>query len=204
MADVNQKERDQTEAQKTEAQKTERNDLEVVRNSRGELVAKQGKDVGITPYSVPQATFSSTIREGLPGMINRMVDYNAISRSCDTVGGIPPARAVSQGSWDGGCIIGGTANGFLGLSILDPTLVVPIPVAATPEVYQQYNEVGVLTKGEMFACCVVACVAGDPLSFVAVDGTLTNTGAVVVPGGRWKYTRATPGDLNVVQLGIQR
>lgn len=198
MADVNQKERDQTEAQKTE-----RNDLEVVRNSRGELVAKQGKDVGITPYSVPQATFPSVIREGLPGMINRMVDYNAISRSCDTVAGIPPARAVSQGTWDGGCVIGGTLNGFLGLSILDPTLVVPIGVTP-PETYQQYNEIGILTKGEMFACCVVACVAGDPLSFVAVDGTLTNTGAVVVPGGRWKYTRATPGDLNVVQLGIQR
>jgi hypothetical protein len=202
MADVNQKERDEA-AQKAEAQKeqkTERRDLEVVRNSKGELVAR---DVGINPQSVPQSTFPSTIREGLPGMINRMVDYNAISRSCDTAAGIPAARAVSQGTWDGGCVLGGTANGFLGLSILDPTLIVPIGVS-TPETYQQFNEIGILTKGEMFACCVVACVAGDPLSFVAADGTLTNTGAVVVPGGRWKYTRSTPGDLNVVQLGIQR
>jgi hypothetical protein len=170
---------------------------------KSEAAKKEGRDVTVVePRAVAQTTFPDTMRAGVAGMINRMVDYNAVSRSCDTAAGIPAARAVSQGTWDGGCVLGGTANGFLGLSILDPTLINPI--GAAPETYQQYNEVGILTKGEMFASCVVACVAGDPLSFVAADGTLTNTGAVVVPGGRWKYTRATPGDLNVVQLGIQR
>jgi hypothetical protein len=206
MADVNQKDRDEA-AQRAEAQKAqsdterreERRDLEVVRNSKGELVAR---DVGIEPRAVPQSTFPSTMREGLPGMVNRMVDYNAVSRSCDTAAGIPPARAVSQGTWDGGCVLGGTANGFLGLSILDPTLIVT--QGAAPETYQQFNEIGILTKGEMFATSVVAIAAGDPLTFIAADGTLSNTGGVAVPGGRWKYARPTPGDLNVVQLGIQR
>jgi hypothetical protein len=132
-----------------------------------------------------------------------MVDYNAISRNCATAAGIPPARAVSQGTNDVDAVIGGTANGFLGITILDPTLVIPTGVIVAPETYQQYNEMGILTKGEMFATSAVAVNAGDPLSFVAVDGTLTNTGGVVVPGGRWKYTRA-PGALNTVQLGIQR
>lgn len=194
MAEVNQKE-------DVRKEDTERRDLEIVRNSRGELVAR---DVGIEPRSVPQTTFNSTMREGLPGMVNRMVDYNAVSRSCDSAAGIPAARAVSQStSWDGGCVLGGTLNGFLGLSILDPTLIVPLGVAA-PETYQQFNEIGILTKGEMFATAPVAVLAGDPVSFVAVDGTLTNTGGVVIPGARWKYARPTPGDLNVVQLGIQR
>jgi hypothetical protein len=169
-----------------------------------DVARKEGRDVVVAPQSVPQSTFPSTMREGIPGMINRMVDYNAISRSCDTATGIPPARAVSQGTWDGGCVIGGTANGFLGLSILDPTLVQPTGFVGSFDSYQQYNEVGILTKGEMFAGCAVACVAGDPVSFVAVDGTLTNTGGVVIPGARWKFTRPTPGDLNTVQLGIQR
>jgi hypothetical protein len=168
----------------------------------GVPVQRETKDVVINPQSVPQATFPNTMKQGLPGMINSMVDYNAISRNCATAAGIPAARAVSQGTADTDCVLGGTANGFLGLAILDPTLINPATVA--PETYMQYNEIGILTKGEMFACCVVACAAGDPLSFVAADGTLTNTGAVVVPGGRWKFTRATPGDLNVVQLGIQR
>ena len=144
------------------------------------------------------------MRAGLPGMINRMVDYNAVSRNCATAAGIPAARAVSQGTRDEDAVIGGTANGFLGITIYDPTLVYPTTTVVADGVYAQYTEMGILTKGEIFACCVVACAAGDPLSFVAADGTLTNTGAVVVPGGRWKYTRATPGDLNVLQLGIQR
>src|SRR4029077_13920112 len=139
-----------------------------------------------------QTTFPETMKAGLPGMINRMVDYNAVSRSCDTPAGIPPARAVSQGTWDGGAILGGTLNGFLGISILDPTVVVPVGVVLADCVYAQYTELGVLTKGEIFAIAAagVATNAGDPLSFVAADGTLTNTGGVVVPGARWKYTRA--------------
>jgi hypothetical protein len=151
-----------------------------------------------------QTVFSPTLRAGIPGMVNRMVDYNAVSRSCDTPAGIAPARAVSQGAWDGGAVIGGTLNGFLGITILDPTLVNPSFAPLADGVYAQYAEMGILTKGEIFALCVLACVAGDPLSFIAADGTLTNTGGVVVPGARWKYTRATPGDLNVLQLGIQR
>jgi hypothetical protein len=151
-----------------------------------------------------QTTFSENIRQGLPGMVNRMVDYNAVSRSCSTPAGIPAARAVSQGATDIEAVIGGTANGFLGLTILDPTLIVPTAQVFVDGVYPQYAEMGILTKGEMFATAPVAVAAGDPVSFIAADGTLTNTGGVVIPGARWKYARPTPGDLNAVQLGIQR
>jgi hypothetical protein len=72
-----------------------------------------------------------------------------------------------------------------------------------PETYPQYSNMGVLTKGEIFATCTAPTLAGDPLSFTAVDGTLLNTGGVAVPGGRWKYSRPA-NELNVVQLGIQR
>jgi len=166
---------------------------------------REPRDLVAQPQAVVQSTFPETMRAGIPGMVNRMVDYNAVSRSCDTPTGIPAARAVSQSTtWDGGCVIGGTANGFLGLSILDPTIIIPAGSGLAPETYPQYAELGILTKGELFATAPVAVVAGDPVSFVAVDGTLTNTGGVVIPGARWKYSRPTPGDLNVVQLGIQR
>lgn len=172
----------------------------------GKDIAKHDpKDVTVQPQSVVQATFPSTIREGVPGMVNRMVDYNAVSRSCDTPPGIPACRAVSQSTaWDGGCIIGGSASAFLGLSILDPTIVVPAGSGLSPDTTPRYGELGILTKGEMFATAPVAVLGGDPVSFIATDGTLTNTGGVVIPGARWKYTRPNPGDLNVVQLGIQR
>lgn len=151
-----------------------------------------------------QTTFPETMREGVAGMVNRMVDYNAVTRNCATAAGIAPARAVSQGATDIDAVIGGTLVGFLGLSILDPTLVAPTTVVLADGVYPQYASLGVLTKGEMFATSVVAIAAGDPVHFIAVDGTLTNTGGIgPIPGARWKYARA-PGALNTVQLGIQR
>jgi hypothetical protein len=153
-----------------------------------------------------QTTFSETMRQGLPGMINKMVLYNAVSRNCSVAAGIPAARAVSQSAINEvDATIGGTLAAFLGITILDPTIV--SPTTGTPladGVYPQTTEIGILTQGEIFATSVVATTIGDPVHFVAVDGTLTNTGAIgPIPGARWKFTRLA-GELNVVQLGIQR
>ena len=76
--------------------------------SKGELIARNAAE--ITPFGVPQATFAEQMREGIPGTINRMVDYNAITRSAEG-GTIPCCRAVSQSlASDIGCVIGGTAG----------------------------------------------------------------------------------------------
>jgi hypothetical protein len=105
---------------------------------------------------------------------------------------------------DIGCVIGGTLVGFVGITILDPTLVQVIGSTVPPESYPQYATCGVLTKGEIFATATVATLAGDPVHFGAADGILTNTGAIgPIPGARWKYARLA-NELNVVQLGIQR
>jgi hypothetical protein len=169
--------------------------------TKGELVARNGAE--ISPHGVPQATFSEQMKQGVPGMVNRMVDYNAVTRSAEG-SPIPACRAVSQSTAsDIGAIIGGSANGFVGITILDPTIVQVLGSGLAPETYPQYANMGVLTKGEIFATCAAATLAGDPLSFTAADGTLLNTGGVVVPGGRWKYSRPA-NELNVVQLGIQR
>jgi hypothetical protein len=194
MAEVNQRDTDVRE------RNGEREHQEPAK-SKGELIARNAAE--ITPFGVPQATFAEQMREGIPGMINRQVDYNAITKSAEG-GTIPCCRAVSQSlASDIGCVIGGTAAGFVGITILDPTNVYPVGTSIPDGGYAQYFNVGVLTKGEMFAICAAATLAGDPLSFTAVDGTLLNTGGIVVAGGRWKYAR-TGGALNVVQLGIQR
>ena len=57
-----------------------------------------------------QTTFPETMRQGFPGMVNRMVDFNSVTRNCATPAGIPPARAVSQGTVDTDAVIGGTLN----------------------------------------------------------------------------------------------
>jgi hypothetical protein len=176
--------------------------------TKGELIARnQQQLVGASPHAVVQSTFPEQMRQGFPGMINRMVDYNAVTRSVEgsAATGIAAGRAVSQSTAaDISCILGGTVGGFVGLTILDPTLVQTIPTSVPAESYAQYVTCGVLTKGEMFAQTTVPVVAGDPVHFGATDGVLTNTGGVgPIPGARWKYTRPA-NELNVVQLGIQR
>jgi hypothetical protein len=149
-----------------------------------------------------QTAFPEQIRQGLPGFVNRMVDFNSVTRTAELTP-IPPARIVSQSTTsDGGAILGGTLVGVLGITIADPTIVATDP--AVPDTYPRYTNVGILTKGEIFAVAAVATLAGDPVHFGAADGIMTNTGGVgPIVGARWKYARAG-GELNVVQLGIQR
>lgn len=153
---------------------------------------------------VIQTTFPETMRVGIPGMINRQVQFNTVTRSSEAVA-IPPCRAVSQSTTsDIGCVLGGTLIGFLGISELDPTIVTPTTLALNDGVIPPYTNLTILTSGEMFATAAVAITAGDPVNFIAVDGVMSNTGGIgPIPGARWKYTRP-PGELNVVQLGIQR
>jgi hypothetical protein len=101
---------------------------------------------------------------------------------------------------------GGSPTQFIGITILDPTVVVPVEsiLLGTPQdAYPPYSNMGVLTKGEIFAVCTLATLTGDPLFYEAVTGILLNAGGLgPIPGAKWKYTRAA-GELNVVQLGIQ-
>jgi hypothetical protein len=185
-----------------------RDDKQEVAKTKSELIVQQhAQRVGIEPYGIPQATFPEQMRQGLPGMINRMVDYNAVTRSVEgsAAAGIAAPRAVSQSTAaDISCVIGGTVAGFVGITILDPTIVQFVGSTVPPESYPQYLNCGVLTKGEIFATATVITAAGDPVHFGAADGILTNTGAVgPVPGARWKYSRPA-NEMNVVQLGIQR
>ena len=165
------------------------------------------KGVGVAPRVV-QSEFPERMKPGLPGMVNRMVDYNAVTRSAEA-SPIPFCRAVCQSTASdiGAVAGGGSPTQFVGITILDPTVVIPVEALVSlgvPEgTYPPYSNMGVLTKGEIFAVCTLATLAGDPLFYEAVTGILLNAGGLgPIPGARWKYTRAA-GELNVVQLGIQ-
>jgi hypothetical protein len=179
--------------------------------ARQELVEVQSKEIaargpGINPLGVPQSTFPETMRQGIHGMINRMVDFNTVTRSVEgPATGIPAGRVVGQSAaYDINCVLGGTLVNLLGITVLDPTNIVPIgssvPVDATP----QYMNIGILTKGEIFITATVITTAGDPVHYDTATGVLTNTGVIgPIVGARWKYSRPA-NELNVVQLGIQR
>ena len=180
--------------------------------ARQEIVETQSKEIearnkaGINPLGVPQSTFPEGMRQGIHGMINRMVDFNTVTRSVEgPATGIGPGRVVSQSTaYDINCILGGTLVGFIGFTVLDPTNISPIGSAVPVDHTPQYMNVGILTKGEMFITATVATLAGDPVHFGTTDGVLTNTGGIgPIVGARWKYSRPA-NELNVVQLGVQR
>jgi len=172
---------------------------------RNEIARREGREIVQINPLVVQTTFPETIREGIHGMINRMVDFNTVTRNTAPVSGIPWGRAVSQSpTQDIDATLGGSVTLFLGISVMDPTIVVPTGSGYAADVYPQYTSLTVLTKGEIFITAAPAITAGDPLYFVAADGILSNINTgILVAGGRWKYTRGA-GALNVVQLGIQR
>ena len=192
MADVNQKEDTRREHQ--EPAKT-----------KSELIARNAKEGSVTPYGVPQSTFPEQMKQGLPGMVNRMVDYNAVSRSAKG-GNIPACRAVSQSlASDIGCVIGGTLVGFIGITILDPTNVPPVGTSIRRRRHAAIFQSRRAHQGRDFR----HRHGGDA---GRRSGALRRGGwhahqhrrrLVRFPGARWKHARPA-NELNVVQLGIQR
>ena len=152
---------------------------------------------------VVQSEFPEHMRAGIPGMINRMVDYNAVTRSAENTQ-VPACRAVAQSlDSDIGAVLGGPLQQFVGITILDPTIIVPTHSGVPVDTYPPYANMGVLTKGEIFAIADVPTTAGDPVYYEAATGILKNLAGIgPVPGASWKYTRG-PGELNAVKLGIQ-
>jgi hypothetical protein len=174
------------------------------RSAEGKEISKYEYPTA-APHGVPQEEFPSTMKPGVHGMINRMVDYNAVTRTAQDAP-IGVGCAVTQSTAeDGGALAGGAVNSFVGITILDPTIVQPTTAAALPpNTYPQYASMGVLTKGEIFIQQdTVATLPGEPVFYDIASGVLSNAGgAGPIPGARWKYNRPA-GGLNVVQLGIQ-
>lgn len=150
-----------------------------------------------------QTTYTETIRRAVPGMLGTMVPRTVISRAIQDVGGVGWPFGVSQGTTEGSCIVGGTLAAFLGITVLDHTVVNP----AAADAYPRYAEVAVLTRGEVFALAPTGgVVTGDAVTFNTTTGALGKTADgtnLAIPGARWKFTAAA-GALAIVELGIQR
>ena len=151
-----------------------------------------------------QPTYAERQRAGVHGMVNRMVQYNMVSRSVETAAGVAVGVGVSQGSLEPGCIVGGaTLAPFIGITVRDPTIV----NAVAPDAYKQYDEAAVLTEGEIFITAPAGgVVTGDAVTFNVTTGALGKTADasnLAIPGARWKFTQAAAA-LAIVQLGIQR
>lgn len=153
--------------------------------------------------TVVQSTYRTGIRKGIPGMVSDQVGYDAITRICQDSAGIGFGVAVSQGSTDKAATIGGTK--FLGITMRDITLVPGVAndpnsdTLSPVDVYPQYLNMGIMTRGHIWVVAHADVAGGDPLFYSATDGTLTNSASGEAASGSIAFS-AQPTDGQTVTV----
>jgi hypothetical protein len=149
---------------------------------------------------VPQSTYTATMAAGVEGMVATMWGGHTEieSRICETVAGISFGRAVSQGAGAKGAIVGGTAAGFLGVTVRDATLVTN--QGQTVDLYQRYQNMGVINSGDIWVVAVNGCTVGAAATFDGTTGQINPAaGGLAIAGSKW-LTSATAGNLACLRL----
>ena len=149
--------------------------------------------------SVTQSTYSENMPIAQAGMPAN-ADYSADTRICESAA-IPFGIAVSQGTSDKEALIGGaSAAVFAGVSIADKT----INNDGGVDGYNQYDNMGVMTRGDIWVVVGGNVTAGGDVTFAATTGALSSAAAsgsqFAIAGARW-MTSATSGNLAKLRLG---
>jgi hypothetical protein len=145
-----------------------------------------------------QTSYTATLQPGLEGQPATMVDdRNTETRTCETAAGIAFGRAVSEGANARGAVIGG-ATRFLGITMIDKTLVAP--AGAAVDVYPRYSNMGVLLEGDIWVRPVAAVTHGAPATYDGTTGQLNPAAAgIAIPNSRY-ITSASAGALALLRL----
>lgn len=145
-----------------------------------------------------QTSYTATIQPGTEGMqASTYEDDDVGSFNCETAAGLPFGRAVSEGANARGIVLGG-ATKFVGLSIRDITLVAK--QGQTIDMYQQYQEAGIMLKGDMWVRPVAAVTHGSVATYDSTTGQLNPVASgVSIPNSRY-LTSAGAGQLAILRL----
>lgn len=144
-----------------------------------------------------QADYTRYIGIAQNGMLASEINFSADTRIVETSAGIGFGLAVSQGTNDRGCIIGGSA--FVGITRADPTLAQAAGLT-TVDLYAQYDNAGILVMGDIWVLPDNAVTAGEAVYYSTSTGKLGHSGGTVIEDARW-MTTALAGVLAVVLIG---
>jgi hypothetical protein len=149
---------------------------------------------------VVQSTYNATMAPGKEGMVATQWGgaLHAETRICETVAGIAFGRAVSQGAGSKGAVLGGTAANFLGITMADITLVTQ--TGQTVDLYQRYQNMGVLNSGDIWVVAVNGATAGAAATFDGTTGQINPAaGGQAIAHSRF-LTTASAGGLALLRL----
>jgi hypothetical protein len=125
------------------------------------------------PTNNVQPTYTEAMARGLPGQVANGETSNRISRTCEDAAGIPFGAAVFRGASPHGCTATPTAGKFLGIAIIDRTIV-PAAIGGTVDVYPQYSNVAILAGGVVFVTAGEA-VTEDAPAYVTAGKAIVDT-----------------------------
>lgn len=147
-----------------------------------------------------QTSYSQNMPILVEGMKISGEEYNAISRTCESAGGILFGKPVQRGVADRGCIAADatmTPANFLGIALRDIT----VP-ATSPGKYPQYDELAVLTQGVVAVKVGEAVAPGGAALYDTATGLFMVTagaGRVAVPQFEFDSTAAANGLAHLVR-----
>jgi hypothetical protein len=144
-----------------------------------------------------QSTYQRFLTVAQLGMPATTTGWDVDTRIVETSAGISFGLAVSQGTGDNGCILGGTA--FVGITKADPTLAQASSIT-TVDKYLQYDNAAIFVRGDIWVIAEDTVTAGEAVYYSTTFGTLGHSGGTVIEDARW-MTSATGGNLAVVRLG---
>jgi hypothetical protein len=154
----------------------------------------------LTPAPV-QSTYNRYILPAQNGMRASAINFTTDTRIVEILSGsdnsIPFGRAVSKGSFDRACIIGGSS--FVGITVADITLARSENLVI--DVYPEGDNAGIMVTGDLWVIVAGAVNDGDSVHFSTTDGKLSAAGGQTIDSSRWMTTQATIGGLAVVRLG---
>lgn len=136
--------------------------------------------------TVVQTNYRPEIAAAVEGLVANMLDASIRHKLVETTAGIGFGLAVSQGSGDGGCTLGGSA--FIGVSVRDVTVALAQvdPLSDTPntvDTYGRYTNAAILSRGDIWVRPAASVSAGDPASYNTTTGKLsTGTSGTAATG----------------------
>lgn len=128
------------------------------------------------PTNNVQPTYSEAMARGLPGQVANGETSNRISRTCEDAAGIAFGKAVFRGASPHGCTATPTAGKFLGIAMLDRT-VMPATIGGTVDTYPQYSNVAIFSGGVIFVTAGEAVTEDAPAYATAGQALVDTAGA---------------------------
>lgn len=146
-----------------------------------------------------QTTYSENIDAARAGLVAGC-DFDVESGIVEDAAGIGFGLAVAQGTADKGITVGGTTTTFRGVSVRDVT------AGAEQDKNTQYQNIGVLVRGEIWVSPSGTVNANDAVYFTAATGrfSATSGGNVLVKGARWMDSASADGFARIKLSGLQR